>query len=180
MIITLNSWVDCLSAHHLLLLIKIYLVPSFGIYSSASLSCLRCYLYFHAYSRSVNTAWPWRRRRIASELCTPLLLPKLEAPPERAACVLLLWQGVWVVQEAWSGPHLVGCQTLSCADCAGCCLVGHGREVPGCGIRRRLGLVLARWWAGSGSQTLKLLPTHWQVKPDPGVSARLLSGRPSS
>ena len=100
--------------------------------------------------------------------------------PERAACILLLWQGVWVVQEAWSGPRLVGCQTLSCADCAGCCLVGHGREVPGCGIRRRLELVLACWWAGSGSQTLRLLPTHWQVKPDPGVSACLLSGRPSS
>lgn len=26
-------------------------------------------------------------------------------------------------------------------------------------------------------KTLGLLPTHWQVKPTPGVSARLLAGR---
>ena len=40
--------------------------------------------------------------------------------------------------------------------------------------------MLAHWWAGSGSQRRRLLPTHWQVKPDPGVSACLLSGRPGS
>ena len=84
------------------------------------------------------------------------------------------------VQEAWSVPSLVGCQTLSCVDFAGCCSMGHGREVPGYGILGRLGLVLAHWWAGSGSQRLRLLPTHWQVKPDPGVTACLLSGRRGS
>ena len=29
-------------------------------------------------------------------------------------------------------------------------------------------------------KTLGLLPTHWQVKPGPGVSARLLAGRAGS
>ena len=127
------SWVDCLSPHHLVLLIKIYLVPSFGIYSSASSFCLSRCLYFYAYSRSVNIAWPWRRRCIASKQYTPLLSPKLEVPPERAACVLLLWQGVWVSRKLGRVPSLVGCQTLSCVDFAGCCSVGHGREVPGYG-----------------------------------------------
>lgn len=43
-------------------------------------------------------------------------------------------------------------------------------------------------WPSAGSlvgrvkvlKTLGLLPTHWQVKPGPGVSARLLAGRAGS
>ena len=29
-------------------------------------------------------------------------------------------------------------------------------------------------------KTVGLLPTHWQIKPDPGVSARLLAGKAGS
>ena len=29
-------------------------------------------------------------------------------------------------------------------------------------------------------KTLELLPTHWQVEPDPGISARLLAGTAGS
>lgn len=73
---------------------------------------------------------------------------------------------------------LVGCQALPCARAAGCCLVGSGHEVTGCGILRGPG-------ASTGSlvdgvripKTLELLHMHWQVGPDPGVSARLLEGR---
>lgn len=40
--------------------------------------------------------------------------------------------------------------------------------------------MLTHWWAVRVSKPLGLLPTCWQVKPDPGVSARLLAGRPGS
>ena len=82
--------------------------------------------------------------------------------------------------SGWTS-RLVGCQALLCADAAGCCLVGPGHEVAGCGILGGPG-------ASAGSlvgrvrvpKTLGLLPTHWQVKPDPGVSASLMTGRAGS
>ena len=43
-----------------------------------------------------------------------------------------------------------------------------------------LGLVLAQEWAVSVLKTLELLPTHWQVKPGPGVRAGPLAGRAGS
>ena len=46
---------------------------------------------------------------------------------------------------------LVGCQALSYVDAAGYGLAGLGHNVAGCGILGGLGLVLAHWWAESGS-----------------------------
>ena len=78
-------------------------------------------------------------------------------------------------------PSLFGCQVLPCAYVAGCCLAVAGREVTGYRI-----LGFPRASAGSlmggirAPKILELLPTDWQVKPDPGVSARLLAGRVGS
>ena len=69
------------------------------------------------------------------------------------------------------------------------CLVQRLMITGGCGWLMRClaaetwvvpGLVPAHWWAVRVSKPLGLLPTCWQVKPDPGVSARLLAGRPGS
>lgn len=72
----------------------------------------------------------------------------------------------------WSGrllaPNQVGCRP-------GSMVAGH--KVAGCGTPGP--------WASANSmvgrarvpKTLGLLPIHWQVKPDPGVSAKLLAGR---
>ena len=76
---------------------------------------------------------------------------------------------------------LVGCQALPCAGAAGCCLAEPGREAAGC---RTLGDPVASAGSLVGGvrvqKTLGLLPTCWQVKPDPGVSAGLLAGRAGS
>ena len=78
-------------------------------------------------------------------------------------------------------PSLVDSQALPCTDAAGCCLVGPGHEVAGGGI-------LGGPEASAGSlvggvrvpKSLGRLPTHWQVKPDPGVSAGPPAGRARS
>ena len=78
-------------------------------------------------------------------------------------------------------PSPVGCQALPCTDAAGCWLVGPGHEEPGC-------RTLEDPRASAGSlvggvrvpKTPGLLPTHWWVKPDPRVSAKLLAGRAGS
>ena len=75
----------------------------------------------------------------------------------------------------------IGFQTLLCMETARCCLASSGYEVTGCGTLRG-----PRDSAGSlvdgvkAPKTVGLLPTHWQVKPDPGVSTRLLIGRAGS
>ena len=53
------------------------------------------------------------------------------------------------------------------------CLVGSGHEVPGW---RALGtIVLANWHAESGpKESGGVAHSPWQVKPDPGINARLL------
>ena len=75
----------------------------------------------------------------------------------------------------------VGCQALPCVDAAGSCLAGPGREAAGCrtlwGPTASVGLLVSRVRV---LKTLGLLPTHWQVKLDPGVSAGLLAGRAHS
>lgn len=85
---------------------------------------------------------------------------------------------MWAVWEACLALSLIGCQALPCARAASCCLVRSGHEVTGCGILRGPG-------ASTGSlvdgvripKTLGPLHMHWQVGPDPGVSARQLEGR---
>ena len=76
---------------------------------------------------------------------------------------------------------LVGCQTLPRGNAAGCCLAGPDNEVSGCGNlggpQVTAGLLVGR---ARVVKTLGLLPTHWEVKPGPGVSTRLLAGRADS
>ena len=78
-------------------------------------------------------------------------------------------------------PSLVGCPALSWADAAGCRLVRPGQELAGCGIlgdpRVNAGSPVGRVRV---PKTLGLWPTHWEVKPGPGVGARLQSGRAGS
>ena len=76
---------------------------------------------------------------------------------------------------------MVGCLALSCADAFGFCLAGPGHEAAGCRTLEGPG-------ASAGSlvgkvkvlKTLGLLPTHWQVKPDPEVSVSVVTVRASS
>lgn len=114
---------------------------------------------------------------------SPLSSPKLCAlggPPKRSAWNLLLW-GLTMCMIWWAllALSLVGC--LPCTDTGGCCLVRPGHGVAG-------GRTLGSPRASVGSlgvgvkvpKTLVLLPTPWQVQPDPGISAGLQSGRAGS
>ena len=106
--------------------------------------------------------------------------PKRAAVTKRTAWVLFLWWAHCVGGlEAWLASSLVGCQALPCTDAAGHCLAGPDHKVA-CGTLGGPRVVLTHWWAARVSKPLGLLPTCWQVKPDPGVSARLLAGRPGS
>ena len=75
--------------------------------------------------------------------------------PMKAAWVLLLWQADYVsgvVGLVVPGP--VGCQALPCAEAASCWLadpVMRWQIVEPCG---GVALVLAHWWAESGSRIL--------------------------
>ena len=78
-------------------------------------------------------------------------------------------------------PSLVGCQTLPCVDAAGCCLAGPGHKAAGCRTLGGLGASAGSMVGGVRvPKTLGPLLTYWQVKPDPGISARLLAGRAGS
>lgn len=80
--------------------------------------------------------------------------------------------------KVWLASSLVGCQTLPCGNAAGCCLARPDDEVSGLGgPRATAGSLVGRVRV---LKTLGLLPTHWQVKPGPGVSTRLLAGRAGS
>ena len=93
---------------------------------------------------------------VGGVLCVPAVLSPLVT---QAACsgglrepfcgrVLTAW-GVW---WTWSAPGLAGRQALPCVDAAGCWLAGSGHEAAGCGILGDPRLVLAPWWAESGSR----------------------------
>lgn len=111
-----------------------------------------------------------------------LLSPKLYGvPSKRAECVLLLlWadcgQSGWSLVCPWSQGWV-----LPCVDAAVFCLVGPSHEVAGCEI-----ILDPSASAGSlvgeirVSKDSDLLPTHWQINPYPGFSARLLAGRAGS
>ena len=65
----------------------------------------------------------------ASQLRLTLWSAKLSAPEvphETAAWVLLWW---WTGYVCGLAPDLVGCQALTCADAAGCCLPRPGQEL---------------------------------------------------
>ena len=109
----------------------------------------------------------------------------LENPMDRRA-----WQATvhritksqtWLKQLSTHVCIPIGFQTLLCMDTSRCCLASSGYEVTGCGTLQGL-----RDSAGSlvdglrAPKTLGLLPTHWQVKPGPRVTARLLAGRAES
>ena len=83
--------------------------------------------------------------------------------------------------KACLASSLVGSQTLPRGNAAGCCLAGPDNEVSGCGNlggpQVTAGLLVGR---ARVVKTLGLLPTHWEVKPGPGVSTRLLAGRADS
>ena len=76
---------------------------------------------------------------------------------------------------------MVGCLALSCAHAFGCCLAGPGHEAAGCrtleGPGASAGSLVGRFKV---LKTLGLFPTHWQVKPDPGLSVSVVSDRASS
>ena len=75
----------------------------------------------------------------------------------------------------------VGFQTLLCMDTARCCLASSGYEVTGCGNLRGPRDSVGSLGGGiRAPKTLGLLPTHWQVKPAPRVTARLLAGKADS
>ena len=76
-------------------------------------------------------------------------------------------------------PNPVGYQTLPCVEAVGYWLAGTGQEEADCRIpgfsRANTGSLVGRIRV---HKTLGLLPTHWWVKPGPGVSStRLVAGR---
>ena len=62
------------------------------------------------------------------------------------------------------------------ALCGGSCLAGPGHEAAGCRILGHPG-TSAGSLVGRARVLKTLLPTHWQVKPDPGIRAGLPAGR---
>ena len=62
------------------------------------------------------------------------------------------------------------------ALCGGSCLAGPGHQAAGCRILGHPG-TSAGSLVGRARVLKTLLPTHWQVKPDPGIRAGLPAGR---
>lgn len=82
-----------------------------------------------------------------------------------------------MVWWAWLAASLVGCQALPCVNAAGYSLVsaGHGQLLQNLGSAGGgTGSLLAR---DGILQTLGLLSTYWQERPDPEVGAGPLTSR---
>lgn len=150
------SQVDCLCPCHLVLL-GFYLVPSSEICSSAASLCLSFCL--HVY--------------VCSRLVTFLDLGEVALCRKHPCSVFLSLRKLYVL-----GFPLRGQRGSLCCGALGLDgpLVWLGVVMQG-GPRASAGSLVGRIRV---TKTLGLLPTYWQMKPVPGVRARLLAGRARS
>lgn len=97
------SWVNCLSPLHFILLLELYIVPSFGTCSSVTSFCLNSSFCFYL-SGTLVLSQPWRsgffRRHPMGPKSTLPSSPKLYVlgvPLVSVVWLYLLWKIMWAV-----------------------------------------------------------------------------------